>query len=444
MMNSYHKYRVNRILPYFILFFVALYIHSFWQAGGDDVWFATILNNRTVGEYYVWRYQTWSSRLVVESMLIFLCRSNIWLWRVCDSAIIVLLVYSIVELIKNKRNEDEIEVWTVMGLVVFFPYIYMSSAGWIATSLNYLWPLALGLYGLIPIKNVLNGEETSLFTEISVLPALLYASNTEQMAAILFVVYLIVILYYYIKSKRFSKELIINFIIVAINLGIVLTCTGNAQRTIAEMHWFPNFEQFLLLQKIIMSFVTTTIQFWYEANSVYFIYTIILMIGVWLRNKSKIHRMIGAIPFVYYVFCSKGLEVIFRISPSLEIYSPFQYISQVGFSNYTYYMYAAINLILVLINIICYYLIFKKEYHFYIISLILLAGIASRLVVGLSPTFFASGERTAIYFVFSLIGNAGYLLLNYIYEKLNNPSLVSVFTCILVIVGFESFFYFGV
>lgn len=439
MTKNYFKSSLKIGLPYIVLFAVALYVHLLWEPFGDDTWFATILDNRTIGEYYLWRYQTWSSRLIVESVLIFMCRSNIILWRILNSAIIVLLVYSLVELIGNNQNRKVVEIWTVLGIVLLFPFVYLSSAGWIATTLNYLWPLSLGLYGLIPLKCVLEEKGVPLHKEILAILALLYASNTEQMAAMLFMVYLIAIIYYYKKNKHLSKVLVINLTAVTINLCIILTCAGNSNRTAAELHWFPGFEHISFLQKIAMSFVTTTIKYWYEQNNIYLVYTLVVMLGVWLANKKTVYRIIGTIPFMYYLFCIKGLGVIFRDFPSLAIYNPLQYTTQLGFGNISYYIYGIINLILLFINIYCFYLIFKNERHFYIVSLALFAGIASRVIVGLSPTFFASGERTAVYFVFSMIGIILYIVLNCLYKKLASSDLVAAVSCIVAMSGLITF-----
>ena len=53
-------------------------------------------------------------------------------------------------------------------------------AGWYATTLNYVWPLALGLYGLSYIIQIISNEKISIAQQISYVVASLYAINQEQ------------------------------------------------------------------------------------------------------------------------------------------------------------------------------------------------------------------------------------------------------------------------
>lgn len=64
----------------------SIIFHAFFVnvGGGDDNYFMTCLNNRTLGEFYVKRWNTWSSRLVIETVVVMVLKQPLWLWKVLD------------------------------------------------------------------------------------------------------------------------------------------------------------------------------------------------------------------------------------------------------------------------------------------------------------------------------------------------------------------------
>lgn len=46
-----------------------------------------------------------------------------------------------------------------MLVIMLFPFGTFGVAGWYATTLNYVWPLALGLYGLSYIIQIISNEK---------------------------------------------------------------------------------------------------------------------------------------------------------------------------------------------------------------------------------------------------------------------------------------------
>ena len=67
-------------------------------------------------------------------------------------------------------------------------------------------------------------------------------------------------------------------------------------------------------------------------------------------------------------------------------------------------------------------------------SLVILMGFATRLVIGFSPSYYASGARTRICLLFSLIGVALYLVKKYLWLIEQRPKLDK-----LLMAGFGAF-----
>ena len=77
----------------------------------------------------------------------------------------------------------------------------MAWLGWYATTLNYVWPLALGLYGLSYIIQIISNEKISIAQQISYVVASLYAINQEQMCALFVGFYALFMIYSLVNIK---------------------------------------------------------------------------------------------------------------------------------------------------------------------------------------------------------------------------------------------------
>lgn len=110
-MKVKNNYNRCEVIPYLVFFGLILIRHCFIDANfGDDLWFSTVLNDKTLGTYLHWRYTTWSSRLIVEMILIFFAEKNIWLWRIADSLVFLLLMYSLSEVFIEKGINVNLKV----------------------------------------------------------------------------------------------------------------------------------------------------------------------------------------------------------------------------------------------------------------------------------------------------------------------------------------------
>ena len=92
-------------LSYLILFLVIFFLHILAKEGQqDDSWFATALEGTNLGGFLLYRYKRWSSRVLIEGLLVLLTGCSFWVWRILDSLIMCLGIYSMVELCGLKKN----------------------------------------------------------------------------------------------------------------------------------------------------------------------------------------------------------------------------------------------------------------------------------------------------------------------------------------------------
>ena len=138
------------LLLYIVLYILHLKISL--VNGSDDVWFADASNTSPFLEWITMRYTTWSGRIFPDAMLYLLLDEFLWVWRLLNPLFLILLAYALVRVIKKDVSRLEMLV-----AIIIFGYISNSvlNSGffWITGSMNYLWPIALGLVGMLPFVN---------------------------------------------------------------------------------------------------------------------------------------------------------------------------------------------------------------------------------------------------------------------------------------------------
>lgn len=431
--NSDIKRKFSELAPFLFLFFMMLFLHSLTKGlQNDDLWFNAILNDRTILEYWCWRYETWSSRLIVETILIYLSMSKYWIWCLLDSLMFVLLAYSISVLFIPKEKKVY-ENWIVISMILCYPFIQLSSAGWLATTLNYLWPLSLGMFAFIPLKKAFCHEKVSVISGVLSIICILYAGNTEQMGAILVCVYSIFCVCLLLK-KELKLVVVINLVVSLLSILFVITCPGNEVRAMAEMHWFEGYENLGIISKLKYGFFSSTAHFIESSNLMFSLFSILLLVAVWVNYQDKIHRVIGALPLLLKSSILIGSRVLLAYHPEIGIYHPEQELSQItALSSSVSLFYIFINIVMIVLIIICLFFIFGKSKKAYLSILILAAGLVSRIIIGFSPTIFASGLRTFIYFYFALL-IVNLLVVDNIFKK-TTRSVQKIITYIFVYAG---------
>ena len=134
----------SRIVPYVALYAVLLALHLQFTLGtGDDPMYAAMLDQYSLAYFSLWHYYTWSARTLIEAVVCIVEALPAIVWRLADPLCITLCAACIVRL---ARLEDRpAGRWAVCGLALCYPWQDMSSAGWVCTTLVFVWPLAAAL-----------------------------------------------------------------------------------------------------------------------------------------------------------------------------------------------------------------------------------------------------------------------------------------------------------
>lgn len=382
----------------------------------DDAWFIEQVTNEinpetneviehTILGFVQERYFSWSSRVIIEFILCLTLKTSKYLWILLEALMVTLVGYSISKLfVKDNKKENHI---MLVSMILIYPYTIMHQAGWAATTINYMWPLATCLFALIPIKKIWYGEKIRLWEYPLYSISLLFAGNHEQASSILVCTYVLFTIIMIVRDKKVKPYMIVQSVLAICSIIFILTCPGNYVRQQEEMRRFIDFGMLTFLDKFVLGFTSTFGQILANQNIVYTLLTSLLAIYVFSNYKEKLYRVISLIPVVSMLVFGHFSSITFDIFPNLEIFYELlttkDVLLTVANCNKLYYTFP---IIFTFINFICIgmsLLLLTKKCKNNIAVLIYLAGLASRIIMGFSPTVFVSKTRTMIFFDFAMI-----------------------------------------
>ena len=160
--NCAAKILQKKYLPFWFFAGIQIIYHLMMREGPgtDAMWFfRNQLDAYSLKDYLAIRYYVWSSRIVIEAVLVYVSR-HLGLWKVLDIFAWMLFVILLAVAIPGEKRERI--NWLVVSLILIYPLKDLDTAGWIATTTNYIWPLALGMLALTGVSYVLQGKNVPL------------------------------------------------------------------------------------------------------------------------------------------------------------------------------------------------------------------------------------------------------------------------------------------
>lgn len=368
------------------------------NVGDDMVYFKTLLDgNSSLGEILAHRYETWSSRMVIEAVLIPLVHCPL-LWKILDIVIFTSLPVLLCGLLGVTGRGR----WFVTGLVLLYPFADMASAGWIATTTNYLWPL----WGVLVIGMVLKqlrcGRKVPVWEVAAALLACAYAGSQEQAAVLLLLLFGMEVLHY-ISEKCMKQPLLYALCgIDIISLVYILSCPGNAIRSAQEMAGrMPEFADFTFAEKLYMGLANVERIFIAELDPVYCVVAAVLVLLVYRKTGDYRKTLLAGIPALLLF----GQAVVRVSHPSLKkVFVRPEQTTHWDWHALVTYM-PLVFLILSIFGIL--YALWQLAdgawKHYLWTAFLLAGGFAMGVVMGFSPTIYASANRPYLYLYFVLI-----------------------------------------
>lgn len=411
-MSKEKKKLKSNWIPFIILFFVMLILTSFKPFFLDDLAYADYWGVSSILEFIKVRFLTWTSRIIIDIVLVLLATKALWLWKLIDSIMYVVLGIGIYKVFVIKNQNNKVMISAIACLILLIPQRLFSEAGWMATSVNYLWPMAFGVLSLLPIRKCIYNQKQKWYETLIYMIFLIIAANNEQLAIVLFTAYFIFTIYF-IAKRQMKLNIAIMLILSLASLLFILLCPGNSARANSELEkWFPDYHMYNIIDKIFLGIFVTLQYYINHFNMIYVLFTIIIAITIFKKYKNMFYRILSVIPvFMGTAFnigenllkeergIFEGLAyLISKFRAENAFYLTFDNFDKIG-------TYIPVGLIIITLSclIISIYLIFKENQNGILQLIILCAGICSKFIMGFIVTVFVSQNRTSFIFIICMI-----------------------------------------
>lgn len=368
---------------------------------GDDGRFLVYANQYSVGSWLNHTYHTWSSRIFADAAALIFAKFPIVVWKIFNIVAWGSIVISLIKLFEG--FDRKYYMWFILCELLLYPFEYMGTAGWVTTQIYYVWPLAGLLIICLYIKKILLGSILGIHERITCLLMTLIIGTMEQMVVVLMLFWVSTLIYVKISGRKIGFLLLMVVTIVA-DLVWILTCPGNEVRLISEItQWMPDFLSLTIFDKINSGIVWTMSHFVYGADLIFGIYVLLNGYLAFTRTDKIVYRFI-----VMFAPVSTYILGVFK-NPMDIIYPDFSNIigtEVIKADNYLFvqpYISYLVYLLIITSIIMGIVISYGKSFHTLINITILAAGFGSCIMMGLSPTIYASTVRTLLNGYFALI-----------------------------------------
>lgn len=350
----------------------------------------------------------WESngRFFTDVLANLLYRIPMALWKLGDTLVYIIMARIIVKVFTRDTKEDVIVVCAIM---LMYPFSYLASAGYIATSANYIYPIfaiLLALYALHCLKE--EKKYAILYVVLSTVP-ILYASNHDQSAVVFSIGCMALLIYRFFKRdaldtanyRKINIAILYQFIICIFGYLLYFTSYGHQNRVdqLDGPFSIADYADWTLFDKLYTGYTSTVSELIFGFVAIYFVMCLFIFI-LGQMQKSKPIKIVCAVPlgfcvleaatgYSYFVYTN---DEMFHLT---NLISPYH-----GWSGL---LGLVISLVVIASIFISVQFIFRENKTRLIVTLLLILGCGSRGMMGLSATLYASSFRTFTMLLFTLI-----------------------------------------
>lgn len=380
----------------FISFLFTLESIIYINDAGDQTSFAHMAQKFGFFEFAIYRYKTWSSRLLIESVTMFMSNHYL-LFDVAMLISVAIFFYCFNGIFLREEKYRKLQFVSPVIFLLSFPSLFFTSAGLIATVTNYLFPMisfVIAWYCII--------QEKHWYTILS-LPFLVFACMQEQFTVYAFILFVFALISSYLERKRINKNYFIATCVSLLGLVSGLLCPGSANRLTTETKiWYPGFETISFPVKIIKGYLETNRVLFVtsELNIVYLLLVLIIVVSI-MKKQYFATFVSGTV--IYTVITQRlGMNsLLTAVQRTIDNQNKNEIPNYFSLKENLYPI-VLYTLILCVVAVVV-FLIFKEWKGGLTALVVLAAGYASRMTVSLSPTIYASGLRTYTPLIFSFV-----------------------------------------
>ncbi len=383
------KYLKSYYIPFIFLFAIAFIISSRVGifSGDDEVFANSFVSNGGIFGWFKNYTAMWSGRVVPHFILIVLLNIHLIFWRVINSFMFSFMAVGIFLLISKNDDSEKNKVmtaWVICSLIFFIPVGIMYPGGvWITGAVTYLWPMACAFIAIVPFKRLITGEESSKSFIIISIISTIYASYSEQSAAIMIAFETLILVYCFFNKTKTKWYNYLSYVLCLINSLYSLTVIGNSVRSQAEaLKYYPDYDMLSMVDKGFLGVRTCFNELYNNRNVFMLMITVIIVMFIGHIKVDCVTKLMAIFSVAYVSLNFLDVKEIYKFNDVNPLYIG-------GIKQYLSYI-AAIMTCLIILYL--FYIIFERE-EFIIVSLMFLAAVCCSVVMGFSPTVYASGKR---------------------------------------------------
>lgn len=335
-----------------------------------------------------------NGRVLTDGFANLFYRMPMWVWKVFDTCAFTAAVCLLVRAFTPGGWKDVMAACALVGL---FPFNYLNSAGWVATTANYLYTVLCLLVVVACVSRLERGEALRWWHWAVGVVCILYAANHDQTAAILIgglAMYTLYCLLTRADGKKTRTAAILLGISVLIYAGMLLMPGHiNRMNSTEEMYdWLPQYANWSFGKKLWVAFSTTAAPLVFgKVKLAALLY--VLLAALALQRKKWLALVASAIPVGVVGIC-----VLFGRERFICTYS-----YSCGMSELRPGWLPALISLAVLVSLVYVICACVEGKGRWLMLGALTLGAGSRLMMGLSPTVYASSFRTFTAFLFCII-----------------------------------------
>ncbi len=392
----------------------------------DDLFMSRANDGYTAMSWAVWKWNTWSSRFLQE-FFGFIVVNRPMLWKTIDTTMFALMPY----LINRSLHLTRYERLFSLGTLPLYPILDQISAGWMCTTMTYIWPVFFALVTTAILRDIMDGRRIRWFEYPVFFFSLIYASNHELMA-----IYLLGILIYCAivsrKEYKSKKVFVLSSVAVSIlNFVVIMLCPGTKIRgeDEAAIH-FGNYVGYNAFDKLFLGINRCLDIFVSRMNAAFIVLSIVIAVGVFVKTSTTWKRLVSLFPVISWF----AIHAMF-ITPLTEEFMWLHYFTARAL------MLLVFAFVLLGSLVFSIFEIYRGEKVFtnqgILVALILMLGMATTVAMGFSPTVYASATRTSTFTYYGIIVVITALLSKICADKkIAEKSIVPVsILCFVVLMG---------
>lgn len=389
--------------PFMLVLVIAVLYHlKIGAISGDDPFFAAATDDKTMWQFLSERYQTWTSRIVIDFLVASLV-DHLIVWKILD----IIVFSSMPVLFAKILGDTKLVRWCSAAAILLYPFHDVGSAGWVTTTINYLWPIwGILLVGVL-VKKVLCQEKILWYEIAAGVIGCILASSHEQAAVVLFIILLLAGIW---LVRKHCLKVPVYYLMLLINMAsliFILTCPGNGNRNAVGTVDMPEFANYTLFDKAYLGLLSIERVFIANVDIVFFMVVLLLAVLVYIKTSDYKKTLISSLPVLILL----GQSVIKTAYPQLSglFVVPDQVTvwSYGELSAWIPMVYLAVTVASVLTALFW----LMEDMQEYISAVLLLGcGFAAGLVIGFTATIYVSGDRVYITLYFILLFISAYCI----------------------------------